>query len=136
MKRGATLVLLICVLVATVTVGASAGGTSTPILTGAGNVRSSEGFGKIRPSTIYLGGDPTGLVCHIRWLSWGGQFAIGTGTGFYEGPNQAVAAGHQAPAVVVLSRLGTWHGRRAYTKFNWYFPQNGSTSGGVTHCSA
>jgi len=136
MKRGAALLLVICVVAATVAAAASAGRPPTPILTGAGGLPSSEGFGKSKPSTIYLGGDPTGLVCHIRWVSWGGQFAIGTGTGWYEGPHQVVAAGHQAPAVVVLYRLGTWHGHRAYTKFNWYFPQNGNTYGGVTHCSA
>lgn len=135
MKRGAALLLVIGVVAAAVAAAASAGGTSPPILTGAHNVPSSQGFGKVKPSTIYLGGDPTGLVCHIRWLSWGGQFAIGTGTGWYEGPRQAVAAGHQAPAVVVLYHLGTWHGRRAYTKFSWSFPQGGSTYGGVTHCS-
>jgi hypothetical protein len=114
---------------------ANAGSGPTPILIG-GGARSSVGFGKVKPGKIFLGGDPTGLVCAIHWISWGGQFAIGTGTGFYLGPHQITAAGHQAPAVVVLSHLGTWYGRPAYTKYTWYFPQGGSTYGGVTPCSA
>jgi hypothetical protein len=114
---------------------ASAGSRPTPILIG-GGPPSSEGFGKVKPGKIFLGGDPTGLVCAIHWTSWGGQFAIGTGTGFYVGPNQITAAGHQASAVVVLYHLATWDGRPAYTKYKWYFPQGGSTYGGVTRCSA
>ena len=114
---------------------ASAGPRPTPILIG-GGPPSSEGFGQVKPGKIFLGGDPTGLVCAIHWTSWGGQFAIGTGTGFYVGPNQITAAGRQAPAVIVLYHLATWHGRPAYTKYTWYFTQGGSTYGGVTHCSA
>jgi hypothetical protein len=114
---------------------ASASSSPTPILIG-GGAPSSEGFGKVKPAKIFLGGDPTGLVCAIHWTSWGGEFAIGTGTGFYVGPNQITAAGHQAPAVVVLYHLATWNGRPAYTKYRWYFPQGGSTYGGATHCSA
>src|ERR1700689_3185790 len=78
---------------------ASAGPRPTPILIG-GGPPSSEGFGKVKPAKIFLGGAPPGLVCAIHWSNWGGQFAIGTGTGFYVGPHQIVAAGHQAPAVV------------------------------------
>jgi hypothetical protein len=40
-------------------------------------------FGTVRPTTIFLGGDESGLFCHIKWSSWGGQFAVGTGTGWY-----------------------------------------------------
>jgi hypothetical protein len=135
MRWRKALIVLFCVVAAVAATEASAGTTPTPILTGAYTVPSSKGFGQVKPTTIYLGGDPTGLVCRIRWASWGGQFAVGTGTGYYIGPHQVVAAGHQAPAVVVLYHLGSWRGRPAYTKFQWYFPQNGSTYGGVSRCS-
>jgi hypothetical protein len=123
---------------------ASAGSTPTPVLSGrasmpdgvAGGLPSSKGFGRVRPREIFFGGDPTGLVCHITWTSWGGQFAIGIGTGWYIGSHQAVSQGHDAPAVVVLYHLATWRGRPAYTKLNWYFPQRGSSYGGVGRCTA
>lgn len=81
-----------------------------------------EGFGHVRPATIYQGGDPTGLVCRIHWFSWGGRAAIGEGTGWYVGPRQSVNEGHPALAVVVLSKLGRWQGHSAYLRYQWYFP--------------
>jgi hypothetical protein len=122
----------------------SAGSTPTPVLSGratmpdgvAGGLPGSKGFGKLKPREIFFGGDPSGLLCHVTWTSWGGQFAVGTGTGLFIGPKQAVSQGHEAPAEVVLYRLATWRGRPAYTKLNWYFPQGGSTYGGVSHCAA
>jgi hypothetical protein len=135
MRRALVVLLVLAAATASAVTAADAGSRSTPILKG-GGPPSSEGFGRVRPTKIFLGGDPTGLVCAIRWTSWGGQFAVGTGTGFYVGRNQITAAGHQAPAVIVLYHLASWHGRPAYTKYVWYFPQGGSTYGGVTHCSA
>jgi hypothetical protein len=135
MKRVLPAVLAVAAAAVIAVATANAGSRPTPILIG-GGPPSSEGFGKAKPGKIFLGGDPTGLVCAIHWTSWGGQFAIGIGTGFYIAPNQITADGHQAPAVVVLYHLATWHGRPAYTKYTWYFPQGGSTYGGVTHCSA
>jgi hypothetical protein len=37
------------------------------------------GWGAAHPSEIFNGGDPSGLVTHIRWSSWGGQTATGRG---------------------------------------------------------
>lgn len=37
------------------------------------------GWGSSRPSTIFNGGDPSGLVTHIHWSSWGGSTARGHG---------------------------------------------------------
>lgn len=102
----------------------------TPILTGAGRVPGSAGFGRVRPSEIYLGGDESGLACHIHWDAWGGRFALGIGTAWYVAPRRPVADGHWAPAVVVLYRLGSWHRRPAYTRYRWYFPEGGSLGGG------
>jgi hypothetical protein len=33
----------------------------------------------MRPHKLFNGGDPSGLVTHIHWVSWGGKTAIGYG---------------------------------------------------------
>jgi hypothetical protein len=38
-----------------------------------------EGWGTSKPSRLYNGGDPSGLLTEIRWVSWGGSSAIGFG---------------------------------------------------------
>lgn len=38
-----------------------------------------EGWGTSKPTKIFNGGDPSGLVSHIHWDSWGGATAIGYG---------------------------------------------------------
>lgn len=144
MRGLAGLILVLTVIVAVGVATASAGSTPTPVLSGVatmpdgvgGGLPSSKGFGRAKPREIFLGGDESGLACHIAWTRWGGQFALGTGTSWYIGPHEGTSQGHQAPAVIVLYHLATWHGRPAYTRFNWYFPQGGSTYGGVSHCSA
>lgn len=40
---------------------------------------NGEGWGEIRPSTVFNGGVPSGLVWHIRWRNWGGRVASGRG---------------------------------------------------------
>lgn len=37
------------------------------------------GWGKPHPSEIFNGGDPSGLVRHIQWSSWGAASATGHG---------------------------------------------------------
>ena len=39
----------------------------------------SRGFGTVRPKEIFNGGDPSGLVTNINWVSWGGAQATGHG---------------------------------------------------------
>ena len=39
----------------------------------------SKGFGIAAPSTIFKGGDPSGLITHITWQHWGKTTAIGWG---------------------------------------------------------
>ena len=87
------------------------------------NAFNAKGFGQIKPSTIFLGGDPTGLVCRIHWLTWGGALAVGTGVGWTINSHESVAEGAPARAVFVLSRLGPWDGRPAYKSWAWYFPE-------------
>ena len=74
-----------------------------------------KGFGQAHPKTIFNGGDPSGLVTHIRWQHWGAKRAIGWGKtsifkphgGYYPQPVRAELR---------VSRLGrcTKHGPSAY----------------------
>ena len=85
-----------------------------------------EGYGHVKPRTIFNGGDPTGLVKNITWTSWGGRRAIGNGTSLWVGPHQIVAQGHfEKGARIVLFHLGRCHGRPAYNAIEWYFPRHG-----------
>ena len=88
-------------------------------------MRNTKGFGKVKPSTIFYGGDPTGLVCDIHWYRWGGTVARGVGIALYVGRNQSVAQGHSAKVNVVASQLGTWDGRPAYDRLTWFFTNQG-----------
>jgi hypothetical protein len=95
----------------------------TPVLGQlAGVFAQGQGFGQVEPSRIFNGGDPTGLVRHITWQSWGGPQAIGHGLAEYVGPNQSVATGTQKPATVVAFNLGTCGGKLMYQAVEWYFP--------------
>jgi hypothetical protein len=109
--------------------GAGQGGaTAVPALGRvAGIFAHGAGFGTVKPARIDNGGDPTGLVTHITWKSWGGSQAIGTGTGVWVGPNQAVAQGRPAKVTVEAFRLGMCHGKLAYRAVEWYFPQHGQS---------
>lgn len=93
----------------------------------AGVFARGQGFGQVEPSTIFNGGDPTGLVKHISWQSWGAAKAIGYGKAEYVGPNQSVATGRQKPATVVAFHLGTCDGKLMYEAVEWYFPGEGQS---------
>ncbi len=88
----------------------------------AGVFAQGQGFGQVEPSRIFNGGDPTGLVKHIVWQSWGSSRAIGSGLAEYVGPNQSVATGTEKPATVVAFHLGTCDGKLMYQAVEWYFP--------------
>ncbi len=96
---------------------------------------SQQGYGHIRPPTVFNGGDPTGLVENVTWTGWGRPTAVGHGTGFYAAGT--VADGHQAPATVLASHLGTCHGRPSYNHITWYFPTEGETANqwGINICT-
>ena len=116
--------LIVAVMAAALFLPSAAGAAPEPILAGPW-APGQEGYGHVRPSTIFNGGDPTGLVKGIEWLTWGGSRAVGVGTAFYVSPNQITAEARLAAAVVVLFRLGTCRGRRAYNAAQWYFPEYG-----------
>jgi hypothetical protein len=91
----------------------------------AGDFAHGTGFGQVKPAKIFNGGDPTGLVTHVVWSSWGGARATATGTSDYVGPNQSVAQGTEETATVVAFNLGTCDGKLMYQAVEWYFPQHG-----------
>jgi hypothetical protein len=93
----------------------------------AGVFAQGQGFGQVEPSTIFNGGDPTGLVKNITWQSWGARRAIGQGLAEYVGPNQSVATGKQKPATVVAFHLGMCDGKLMYQAVEWYFPEKGQS---------
>jgi hypothetical protein len=93
----------------------------------AGDFAHGEGFGQVKPSRIFNGGDPTGLVTGVVWSAWGGAQAMATGTSDYVGPNQAVLSGTEETATVVAFDLGTCDGKLMYQAVEWYFPQHGQS---------
>jgi hypothetical protein len=118
----------------TATAPASASASAPPAAAGvptlgqlAGAFADGEGFGQVKPSKIFNGGDPTGLVTDVVWSSWGGARATGTGTADYVGPNQTVAQGTEESATVVAFDLGTCDGKLMYQAVEWYFPQHGQS---------
>jgi hypothetical protein len=84
-----------------------------------------KGYGEVKPTLVFNGGDPTGRLSNIRWSSWGGPTATGSGTALYVAPNQIVAQGEPATATVVAFDLGMCAGKLAYQKIGWYFPTFG-----------
>jgi hypothetical protein len=87
---------------------------------------SQRGYGRVRPSTIFNGGDPTGFVGHIHWRGWGTSTATGTGEAEYVWPGTCVACnGDSSGASVVAFHLGTCHGHRSYNAVEWFFPEYG-----------
>lgn len=119
------LTVLLLVLGASFAVGSATaeGRTSTPVLGWKGAFQNGQGFGKIKPRTVYLGGDPTGKVSSITWRNWGHRSALGLGTGWC--PGVSVAAGYFCPAALHVSTLGTCHGHRAYLKLVFDFMMGG-----------
>lgn len=89
--------------------------------------QGSVGFGQVRPSEVFNGGDPTGMVSTITWNSWGGSQATGVGQSDYVGPNQSVAQGTQESVTIVAFDLGTCSGKYMYQAVEWYFPQHGQS---------
>jgi hypothetical protein len=84
---------------------------------------NTEGFGAIKPSTVSLGGDPTGRVYGITWQTWGGAEAVGTGTGWRF--RHIVGAGSPAPVSIIAFDLGTCGGEYMYRAVQWFSPQPG-----------
>jgi len=95
----------------------------TPVLGRVWGPGGQKGYGSARPALIFNGGDPTGLVEDVRWQSWGGVRAIGSGYSYY--PHASVADSTREPVTVVAFDLSQCRGIPAYTAIEWYFPEHG-----------
>jgi hypothetical protein len=62
----------------TITVAANTHTAATPILAEPWS-SNQKGYGEVEPRTIFNGGDPTGLMREINWITWGGPVAVGEG---------------------------------------------------------
>jgi hypothetical protein len=119
MSRGVAAVSAVIALLFVVTSPIAFGRTTSPVLGWKHAFQNGRGFGTAKPRTVYLGGDPTGLVKSINWRHWGASRSVGFGQGWC--PGRSVAAGHPCSAALHLSRLGTCHGRSAYITLAFYF---------------
>jgi hypothetical protein len=86
------------------------------------------GYGTVRPTHIFNGGDPTGEMTHIHWTGWGSSQAIGEGDAEYVWPGTSVASNGDTPgARVVAFHLGACRGHLSYNAIEWYFPKYGQS---------
>jgi len=104
---------------------AAVAASSTPTL-GSHLGAPTQGFGQVRPRTVFLGGDPTGLVKNVTWKAWGKPVTVGTGTGYYPPPGKPVAAAVKVPVTLTASKLGTCTGRKAYKRLSFIFHYKGN----------
>ncbi len=94
---------------------------------------SQKGWGQVAPTTIFNGGDPLGLLEHIRWRGWGSARAIGIGMGWRPPDNGDVSESEHLRAKVVAWNLGMCRGRLAYRAVTWFFPSYGEKFDGRPH---
>ncbi len=117
-------------------VGSVGADSGVPVL-GHSRAVGQRGYGHARPSEVFNGGDPTGLVTNIHWASWGGSRAVGVGTSTYVWPGTAVADnGPNSRAHIVAFHRGTCRGRKSYNAIEWYFPEYGETFDPHTYIDA
>lgn len=88
------------------------------------------GFGKVRPSTVSYGGDPTTSVSKVVWRSWGSPRATATGLSTDDSSGVIVARAPIRKATVVAFDLGVCNGRYMYQGFEWYFLEDGQKFNG------
>jgi len=71
---------------------------------------------KMRPSAIQMSGDASWIIGRIRWSSWGGATAKGTGTSDVETCEPQCADGgvKTTTSHITLTTLGTLAGHRVY----------------------
>ncbi|HEV3048497.1 MAG TPA: hypothetical protein VGY13_14175 [Solirubrobacteraceae bacterium] len=71
---------------------------------------------KMRPRAIQMSGDASWIIGPIRWTSWGGAIAKGSGPSDVETcePNCASGGIVKTTSQVTLSTLGSFDGRRVY----------------------
>jgi hypothetical protein len=74
-----------------------------------------EGWGTVRPHTIYNGGVPSGLIRNVHWSSWGGEVARGRGRHAIYKPHGGYYR-HAVVARLKAVRIGSCERRNAYLK--------------------
>lgn len=113
-----------CVAVALLALpAAGAGAAPAPVLGAAGFAGPyGEGWGTVRPGTIFNGGDPSGSVSDIHWDSWGGPTAIGWGRNPIFKPGGGYYA-HPVAIKLKAGALGHCGSRRAYTRLSFRAPK-------------
>jgi hypothetical protein len=108
----------------------SAASSPAPVLGSAKAFPSGKGFGKVKPTTVFLGGDPTGLFKSVTWAGWGASKSTGSGQGYYPPPGKPTADAVKVPVTLVASSLGQCHGHRAYRKLAVSFEYKGHSHAG------
>lgn len=88
---------------------------------------SQNGYGEVRPETVYNGGSASGSVSNIEWQNWGGEQANGTGLALNVTSASSVAAASAEKATVVAFDLGDCEGTWMYRSLVWFFPHSGET---------
>jgi hypothetical protein len=78
-RLGATLAAAVLLAPLLVPAARSASGGAVVLGSTRFHAPASRGFGTTRPAELFNGGDPSGLVTHIHWTSWGGTQAAGYG---------------------------------------------------------
>ena len=78
--------------------------------------KTQKGYGTVRPTTVFNGGDPTGLIEEIKWRYWGHAIAIGSGYGYFPTKAQGVASARRQRATIVAFGLGSCNGVYVYNK--------------------
>jgi hypothetical protein len=106
--------------------------TAVPLLGSSRVAQTGAGFGRVKPRTVFLGGDPTGYFKDVTWHAWGKAEAIGHGTGYYPPPGQPVAAAVHVPVLLRASSLGACDGHLAYRRVKISFEYRGHIEPGVT----
>jgi hypothetical protein len=62
--------------------GGQTGRAKAPTLGVVWSPGGQKGYGRVEPKTVFNGGEPTGMVDHVRWRGWGTYRAVGIGRGW------------------------------------------------------
>lgn len=108
-------VIGVCAVLATLS---QAGAANTTVVLGRTNVvQYGIGWGTVRPSLIFNGGDPSGRAWHLKWRGWGATsaYALGRTTIPHRGGNYYPKSGVIELRASDIGRCSP-HGPRAYTQ--------------------
>lgn len=130
MKRVRVVAVVAVTIAALVCSALALASSSTPVLGSAKAFMGGQGFGKVKPKTVFLGGDPTGLFKKLSWKDWGSSTTTGTGSGYYPPPGKPTADSVKVPVTLIASSIGKCNGHEAYRKLATYFTYKGHKKAG------